>query len=69
MKLISHRGKSDYLDNLDVIPGDIVVCKSDITEGYFTPKKSYKVLPNGMLLDDDNQLVRPSARFYAKEDK
>lgn len=58
---------SAYLDDMDTVPGDIVICKSDITGIGFTPDKPYPVMPDGMLLDDNNELIRPSARFYRKK--
>lgn len=64
---MSRIGASAYLDDMDTIPGDIVICKSDITGMSFTPDKPYRVMPNGMLIDDDGELVRPSARFYRKK--
>lgn len=63
---MSRIGASTYLNNMNVLPGDIVICKSDITGVDFTPDKPYRVLPNGMMLDDD-ELVRPSARLYRKK--
>jgi len=52
---------------MNTLPGDIVICKSDITGVGFTPDKPYRVLTNGMMLDDNGELVRPSARFYRKK--
>lgn len=56
-------GRSFYLDDMVVSPGDTVVCKADITGQGFTPGHPYRVLPDGALLDNFGQAVRPSARF------
>lgn len=60
--------KSDYLDNLDVFDGSVVICKASIGCD-FTPGQEYVVKIIGTivyLLSDYSDMVIPSARFYPK---
>jgi hypothetical protein len=57
-----YRG-SNYLDDLEVVAGDLVWCKACIDGDNFTPGKYYSVLKGNLLLDDRQRITRPSARF------
>ena len=63
----ARENRSFYLDDMVVSPGDIVLCKADITGRHFTPGKPYRVLDGGAMADDLGHIVHPSARFtYAQ---
>lgn len=55
--------RSYYLDDMVLVPGDLVVCRSDLTGVGFTANKAYVVREDGTVVDDLGETVRPSARF------
>lgn len=59
-----HRpNRSFYLDDMDVVAGQQVICRSSIGSPQFTAGKAYPVQPDGSLIDDTGFPVYPSARF------
>jgi hypothetical protein len=54
---------SNYLDDMDVVGGNIVMCKANLASPHFTMGKSYVVLSEKRLMDDEGNIVHPSGRF------
>ena len=63
--MINNYKKSYYLDDLDIKPGDIVVCKTSLCLPFWTAGQAYIVQKDGGLIDDNGIYIQyPGARFY-----